>query len=806
MAEFAASLIGIVSAGTKVTLVLTQLASDVGSAGKEARMIANEIRSFCAVLKTLRETLEKVQSSQYYSHCAEMTKDMTEVSLEMFTEILNATESVRSMSKGKGGKFGFVSRVQWAVFQKPKMTMLRAALEAYKSNLALMLGTLNTAEKVGRRMTMDLTLDVLVEEENDRDLLQKLESEHRRSLVDVEQASNQLKEDIATDTKNSNGLNNVSGSNAAQQSPIGIEAQASADSVSDTLVESAREEIESVRSSVSRASTFDIDHIEEQVSRYSRRLTILISEDQTRLSQRWSTILPPPGPSQFTYQSAWSDTNVPFQYAFDSDRERHGSSSRPADWQWQDAPAMKAQSNSERASVLSDTFYDVVRTWLMEKPMEDRRVILGNLMNDACVAPPKSPKREGSQFPPIPSPNIKINPLMHVPWDRPSAQYRQKAKEINGWVKNAVREFEETRREMRPLTSTGDNPGLTIDLGSKDIEFLPGEIIEVLRGHLERLAISHNRLVDVPKSMAMCYRLRYLNIRYNQLKTFPKPILDMPALEILDISRNRLKVLPETIWRMQHLKILAIQKNKIQRLPGALDSLNKLQVLKFEGNPLVYPAPNVIKAVMNGPDVPQGSTETEREVYQTAALKRYLGLWRRDDDALLTRSPVRSGRFPVVPAQPSPPPSSWELPYMLMASPVTPPTTFEQMAINLDPQHRALFRPPKQRTLSPLQDSHPNFSRKPWQDVPVPFSEMQSTSPHPFEMTIAPTDWTEALSVPPVQGHSASIPGSSSHQRSQSQDPQAQTSSLMLSPPEAVNRRRSHLDTRYQTPNTKRQS
>jgi hypothetical protein len=31
------------------------------------------------------------------------------------------------------------------------MLVLRAAIETYKSNLALMLGTLSTAEKVGRR-------------------------------------------------------------------------------------------------------------------------------------------------------------------------------------------------------------------------------------------------------------------------------------------------------------------------------------------------------------------------------------------------------------------------------------------------------------------------------------------------------------------------------------------------------------------------------------------------------------------------------------------------------------------------------
>jgi hypothetical protein len=154
MAELAGSIIGIISAGTKVAYILSQLASDVGSAGREARMISGEVRSFCAVLKTLGETLEKIETSQYYSHCSEMVRDMTIASLDMFIEILDAVESLRSMTSGKDGKdgkFGFGRRIQWVVLQKPKILMLRAAMESYKSNLALMLGTLSTAEKVTRR-------------------------------------------------------------------------------------------------------------------------------------------------------------------------------------------------------------------------------------------------------------------------------------------------------------------------------------------------------------------------------------------------------------------------------------------------------------------------------------------------------------------------------------------------------------------------------------------------------------------------------------------------------------------------------
>ncbi|KAF1943358.1 hypothetical protein EJ02DRAFT_421392 [Clathrospora elynae] len=80
-----------------------------------------------------------------------MIKDMTGANLEMFTEILDVVLSLRVMTSGKDGKdtkFEFGRRVQWVVFQKPKIMKLSAAMEAYKSNLALMLSTLITAESL----------------------------------------------------------------------------------------------------------------------------------------------------------------------------------------------------------------------------------------------------------------------------------------------------------------------------------------------------------------------------------------------------------------------------------------------------------------------------------------------------------------------------------------------------------------------------------------------------------------------------------------------------------------------------------
>lgn len=151
MNDLLARVIGLNSTGAKLALLLSQLASDMGSAGTEARTVASEIRCLCTVLKALREMVERVQSSPYYSHCGEVVNDMTDASLEMYSDILKATTEVESMTKShQDGKAKLMIWFQWAVFHNPKIRLLRASIEAYKSQLSLMLQTLHTVEKLSR--------------------------------------------------------------------------------------------------------------------------------------------------------------------------------------------------------------------------------------------------------------------------------------------------------------------------------------------------------------------------------------------------------------------------------------------------------------------------------------------------------------------------------------------------------------------------------------------------------------------------------------------------------------------------------
>lgn len=155
MAELVASLLGIIGAGTKVAMVLSQVAMEIGSAGKEPLIMAREIRSFCTIVRVLSQTMEGVHSEMTwnnYSDCSESISDMMVVSKEMFTEILGLIDSIQKSSFGgatlpSNAKFNLVSRIRW-VMNKPKFIFLRSALEAYKSNLSLLIGSIQLSQSM----------------------------------------------------------------------------------------------------------------------------------------------------------------------------------------------------------------------------------------------------------------------------------------------------------------------------------------------------------------------------------------------------------------------------------------------------------------------------------------------------------------------------------------------------------------------------------------------------------------------------------------------------------------------------------
>ncbi|KAI1753169.1 RAM signaling pathway protein [Xylaria castorea] len=230
-------------------------------------------------------------------------------------------------------------------------------------------------------------------------------------------------------------------------------------------------------------------------------------------------------------------------------------------------------------------------------------------------------------------------------------------------------------------------PGVTIDLSRLNIQYLPDEVVDIIKNELERLALSHNKLTSFPARFSECTSLRYLNVRNNRIEKFPLALCDLNSLEILDLGRNRIRVLPREIARLTCLKVLAVQKNQIEELPLCLADMGSLQVLKLDGNNIMFPPKEVLHVQTSSP--PNEGFLKEREVAEvavTAHIKKYLrqyaqSLYERENNAEnggddlsenieTPRIPIRrvtSGRFPIrvngndvvdirSPAVPRPPP------------------------------------------------------------------------------------------------------------------------------------------------------
>jgi hypothetical protein len=68
----------------------------------------------------LGETIGTIEMSPLYVQCSELISGMTDDSLHMFTESLNAVDKLRKTTfrrEGEDGNCGLVERVQWAALR-----------------------------------------------------------------------------------------------------------------------------------------------------------------------------------------------------------------------------------------------------------------------------------------------------------------------------------------------------------------------------------------------------------------------------------------------------------------------------------------------------------------------------------------------------------------------------------------------------------------------------------------------------------------------------------------------------------------
>ncbi|KAH7160490.1 hypothetical protein B0J13DRAFT_541197 [Dactylonectria estremocensis] len=303
MAELAASLIGIIAAGTRVALVLSTTASDIGSAGKEAQVMAREIRSFCTILRNITQTIDVVKDTNQVSHCADLVSEMTAVSQDMFTEILDLVEYLQkpSWSSQAGSRMKLAARIKW-VINKPKITFLRTAIEAYKADFCLLLGSMQFAQSleaptlVSRRSSVaqapQLNRASRVLSQN----MEELALDYRSSLQELEAARNAWEENDENENEAlEETLEEIDGGNIEDETTALTQ-----NSELQGIIESLREEVSNLNSNTSSLYSTTASSIYSALSTHSNRLSLLIEDlpldssvafqSLRRMSQRMSRL------------------------------------------------------------------------------------------------------------------------------------------------------------------------------------------------------------------------------------------------------------------------------------------------------------------------------------------------------------------------------------------------------------------------------------------------------------------------------------------------------------------------------------
>lgn len=140
-------------------------------------------------------------------------------------------------------------------------------------------------------------------------------------------------------------------------------------------------------------------------------------------------------------------------------------------------------------------------------------------------------------------------------------------------------------------------------LSYNQLSTLPAEIEQLTSLHY--LDLSSNRLSDFPLEISQLTNLKGLFLSFNQLSALPPEIGQLTNLEELRLSYNQLNVLPPEIGQLGQLCNFDLRANNLRRLPPELAQLSRLETregcvfygwfLAIEGNPFVYPPPEVVE-------------------------------------------------------------------------------------------------------------------------------------------------------------------------------------------------------------------
>ncbi|MFX1425402.1 MAG: leucine-rich repeat domain-containing protein [Promethearchaeota archaeon] len=115
--------------------------------------------------------------------------------------------------------------------------------------------------------------------------------------------------------------------------------------------------------------------------------------------------------------------------------------------------------------------------------------------------------------------------------------------------------------------------------------FYAPKMIGVRNKHVYTLMLGGFELKELPKSISLLRKLRFLTIYNTDLHGLPKSIQKLKQLSCLKLSRNKFKKLPKSISKLANLRSLILNEDSLKYIPKWIGKLQRLSFLKdLSGN------------------------------------------------------------------------------------------------------------------------------------------------------------------------------------------------------------------------------
>ncbi|KAH6666899.1 hypothetical protein B0J14DRAFT_704958 [Halenospora varia] len=199
-----ASIVGVASAGAKLSLLLYDFAASVASAKGDILAVGRDVALFCAVLRQVGSVFGNQKAARFSSSALDTTLEIVERCKAIFEELNTIVQKlVKDRGDGAEAVVGFVAKVKWT-FKRSRVRLLQGSLDSMKITLHLMLTTLDFSDKIYSRRNSRIRVfdDDNGELHDEEDQAQSV----AESLVIAHQSSIETLQELEEKEEDENGI------------------------------------------------------------------------------------------------------------------------------------------------------------------------------------------------------------------------------------------------------------------------------------------------------------------------------------------------------------------------------------------------------------------------------------------------------------------------------------------------------------------------------------------------------------------------------------------------------------------------